>query len=465
MNLPGIPPAPSCIRVAARGSRLSRAQTDEAVRVIRTVLPPDTRFEIAYRDTPGDRDKRTPLADPSVPDDFFTRDLDRAVLARDCTLAVHSAKDLPRRLPDGLAVAAILPCLDPADALVLRAGVAAPADVRIAGTSTPRRDAAIRALAPRAELRPLRGTIDERLAALDRGDFDAIVVAACALRRLGLADRVAARLPGDTAPLQGHLALIVRADDDALVAALRVLDFRRALFDAADAAPPVPPGPVPPDATLFLGTHPEHFPHLAPLVSWPMIRLEPRPLAERAARMRELLDGCSSIAFASAFAARAFAHALLHTLDARAVAGHVRLAVGPATADALERLALPPDAVAPDLGGIASLAPRAAGLADGRCLYPCSSASPAAARVHALAVHGIELVPAVFYDTVETCPGPLPDGPFARVFFTSPSTVRSYFGHYPSERTAPRRWLAIGPSTLAALRAEGLKGEPVDEPH
>ncbi len=450
-------PSPLRLRVAARASPLSRAQTDEALHLLRGALPAGTAFEVFHLDTPGDRDKHTPLSDPSVPDDFFTRDLDTLVQNGDCDLAVHSAKDLPKRMPRGLAVAAILPCLDPRDALVLRAGVATPADARSVGTSSPRRDAAVRAMSPHAQPRPLRGTIDERIAALDGGGFDAIVVAACALERLGLAARIAAYLPGETTPLQGHLALVTRADDGSLIEELRPLDFRLRLFDAPPVDPPTPaPGPVTSETALFLGTHPGHFVHLGPLLPWPMIRLDPRPLEERTALIGRHLDGCASVAFASAFAAQAFVHALLHARDTRALSGRSLFAVGPATADALERLGLHADAVVPDFSGIASLAPRAAAVARGRCFYPCSSASPSDDRVRTLAAHGIDLVPAIFYETTEACPGPLPDGPFGRVFFTSPSTVRSYFRHYPAERTAARRWLAIGPSTLAALQAERL---------
>lgn len=459
------PPAPLRLRVAARASLLSRVQTGEALRAVRTVLPPDACIDVLHLETPGDRDKQTPLSDPSVPDDFFTRDLDKIVRDGDCDLAVHSAKDLPKRMAPGLFVAAILPRLDPRDAVVLRAGVARPADARSVGTSSPRRDAAVRAVCPRAVPRPLRGTIDERIAALDRGGFDAIVVAVCALERLGLSARIAACLPGATTPLQGHLALVTRDDDDALIERLRSLDFRRTLDDAPPGIAPAPaPGPLSAETALFLGTHPEHFPHLEPLLPWPMIRLAPRPLEERIASIARLLDGCASIALGSAFAARVFAQALLHARDARALTGRALFAVGPSTADAMERLGLHADAAAPDFSGIASLAPRAAAVAGGRCFYPCSSASPAADRVRALAAHGIELVPAIFYETTETCPGPLPSGPFGRAIFTSPSTVRSYFRHYTSERTAARRWLAIGPSTLAALQAEGLKGETIDEP-
>ena len=453
------------LRVASRASPLARVQTEEAMRAVRTVLPADTCFDVFHLETPGDRDKRTPLSDPSVPDDFFTRDLDKVVLDGCCDLTVHSAKDLPGRTPPGLAFAAILPCRDARDALVLRAGVAAPAAARTVGTSSPRRDAAVRALCPAAAPRPLRGTIDERLAALDRGGFDAVVVAACALERLGLAHRISAYLPGETTPLQGHLALVTRADDDALAGLLRPLDFRRHLFDAPDGTAPSPgPAAVTRDTILFPGTHPGHFQHLGPLLPWPMIRLAPRPLEERIALLGRHLAGCASVAFASGFAARAFVHALMHAQGTRALAGRALLAVGPATAGAMERLGLRADVVAPDFGGIASLGPRAAGVAAGRCLYPCSSASPAADRVRALAAHGIDLVPAVFYETEETCPGPLPAGPFGSVLFTSPSTVRSYFRHYPGERSAGRRWLAIGPSTLAALQAGGLKGDVIDEP-
>ncbi len=449
------------LTIAARPSPLSRVQVAEALAALRRIFPAETEFDLLFTDTPGDRDRSTPLSDPSVPDDFFTRDLDQLLLTRGADLAVHSAKDLPRRMPRGLAVAALLPCLDPRDALVVRPGVAWPDGVRIVGSSTPRRDAAVRALLPTAELRPIRGNIEQRLAVLDQGNYDAIVVAACALIRLGLSHRIHSYLPGDAAPLQGHLAIVAREEDVELIAAIRPLDFRRRLFDEP-ALGPTPPAEWPPDAILFTGTHPEHFARLGPVVPWPMIRLEPVSLEERLAALDHHLRNCSAVAFASAFAARVFAHAWAHWPGAWQSPLRLRIyAVGPAAGDAAERLGFAPDAIAHDFGGIASLLRELARQPGEHCFYPASDRSPLEERRRAMAEHGIELHAAVFYHTRDHCPGPLPHRPFAGVMFTSPSTVEAWLRYYPDERHARRRWLAIGPTTLRAMREAGLEGEMI----
>ena len=454
------------LRIASRGSRLARVQVNECLRALRPVIPPALLVETVILDTPGDRDKHTPLGDPSVPDDFFTRDLDRALLDGRTDLTVHSAKDLPKALAPGLRLACLLPALDERDAVVYRRDRAPGAVPRAIGASSPRREVAIRARFPGAETRPLRGTIEERLAQLDRGDFDAVIVAACALARLGLADRIGDFLPWTTTPLQGHLAIVVRADAADWIERLKPLDFRLQLFAAPAAAAATgaawsgdPHAP----ATLFTGTHPGPFARFGPLLHWPMIRLVPRPLPERQAALAARLDGCAGVLFASPFAARCFVDALFHWADARKLDGKRLLAVGPHTAEELERLGLRADLQAPDYGGLASLAARAQDAFRGRCFYPCSSAAPQPERARTLAVRGIEPVPEVFYENLEHRPGPLPERPFARVLFTSPSTVRSYFKQYPDEVRSPRGWLAIGPSTLEALRELHLEGELIHE--
>ena len=123
------------LKIAARGSRLSLLQVEEALRLITPRLPEGTRVERVVLGSPGDRDQAMSLTDPLVPDDFFTRDLDEALRRGACDLAVHSAKDLPRRMPPGLAVAALLPCLNPDDALVVRRDHIGP--IRVIGTSSP----------------------------------------------------------------------------------------------------------------------------------------------------------------------------------------------------------------------------------------------------------------------------------------------------------------------------------------
>ena len=452
------------LSVVSRASALARAQTGECLRAIAAVLPPDRPVETWVVDTPGDRDKRTPLNDPSVPDDFFTRDLDRAVLDGRADLAVHSAKDLPRKLPDGLAVACLLPARDPRDVLVFRDGADPAAAPGRIGVSSPRREAALRRLYPAAQQLPLRGTIGERLERLDRGEFDAIVVAACALDRLGLSGRNARPMPWSTTPLQGQLAVVCRESDADWIGRLKPLDFRMHLTDRP--AEPPAAAPVPADssgpALLFTGTNPAGFEDFGPLIHWPAIRLRPRPLSERAAAIEAGLDAARGVLFASAFAVRCFVEALFHAADARRLRGKALLAAGPATAEELERMGLHADAVAEGWEGLASLAARLDASLRGAYFYPCSAATPAGDRARLLARAGVTAAPHVFYETEANRPGPLPPAPFDRVLFTSPSTVESYFRFNPGERATPRRWLAIGPSTRRALEAMGLRGETLN---
>lgn len=228
---PRCPVPPSAVRVnttlviATRESALALTQVQEALEALRPLFPPETRMEVRPKTTPGDRDLMTPLAKPDLPQDFFTRDLDRSVLDGEADLAIHSAKDLPDPMPDGLITAALLPARDIRDALVIRPGLDL-ASVRVVGSSSPKRNEELARLHPEWELRPIRGSVPARIQQVDAGDYDAVVVAACALERLGLADRSNAYLPWDPTPNQGRLAITVREDNHALRERLRNLDVR-----------------------------------------------------------------------------------------------------------------------------------------------------------------------------------------------------------------------------------------------
>ena len=168
-----------------RDSALSRLQTEDALR--RLSAETGLAFTLVPFSSPGDRDQATDLR--ASPGDFFTRDLDEALLGGRIDCALHSAKDLPPEgLPEGLDWFWLPWREDPRDCLVLRDGVSEP---RRVGVSSARRDAWCARRFPGAGRLTLRGAIPERLAKLDRGDFDAIVVAAAALHRLGLQVRIA----------------------------------------------------------------------------------------------------------------------------------------------------------------------------------------------------------------------------------------------------------------------------------
>ena len=213
------------LKIITRESPLALAQVEEALPVIRPCFAPGTTFDVHKLSTVGDRDLKTSLADPQLAQDFFTRELDQRILGGEADLAIHSAKDLPHPLPAGIALAALLPARDIRDALVVRAGLHRD-QVRVVGSSSPKRNAELARLFPAWELRPIRGTIGARLDQLNRGDYDAVVIAACALERLELADRIESYLPWDPTPNQGRLAITVREDRQDLIAALRRIDVR-----------------------------------------------------------------------------------------------------------------------------------------------------------------------------------------------------------------------------------------------
>jgi len=194
---------------------LSLAQAREVI----SVLDDGTvQFEVLTFETKGDRDRTTPI-DETEGSDFFTDAVEEALLKGSVDIAVHSAKDMPDRQKKGLTVAVVTPSVDPDDVLVSRNGLKLgelPPGATV-GTSSKRRKEAVKALRPDIRIADLRGNIGERLEKLDKGEFDAIVVAAAGLIRLGLGDRITERLPITGAKGQGSLAIEIRGSDRELL--------------------------------------------------------------------------------------------------------------------------------------------------------------------------------------------------------------------------------------------------------
>ncbi len=222
------------IRLATRGSDLALAQTRAVARLLREAHPELEVVESIIR-TSGDRDKEADLSKSSSPG-LFTKELEAALLDHRADAAVHSLKDLPTVLPEGLALAAVLPRADSADVLVSMrpgglAGLSAGSRV---GTGSPRRQAMLLAARHDLAVLPIRGNVPTRLAKLAAGQYDAIILAAAGLVRLG--HPASGTLPCDgltlhidmletflPAPGQGAVAVEVRAGDGdtaAVVAAL-----------------------------------------------------------------------------------------------------------------------------------------------------------------------------------------------------------------------------------------------------
>jgi uroporphyrinogen III methyltransferase/synthase len=216
------------LKAGTRSSRLALLQTESALALLQEKFPA-LAFETVPFSSPGDRDKQSDLL--TAPDDFFTRDLDEALLDGTIDCAVHSAKDLPDPLPKGIDLFRLPNAADPRDVLV---GSLSPKSI---GVSSGRRSEYVKKRFPAAAQSPLRGTIEERLAQLDEGKFDTLIMAAAALQRLGLEERIAEWIPLNDLPVpdgQGKLALTFRADDERFLR-LRTLFIKPVQFVSAGA--------------------------------------------------------------------------------------------------------------------------------------------------------------------------------------------------------------------------------------
>jgi hydroxymethylbilane synthase len=226
------------LRLGTRGSALALVQARTVASLLRQRTGTDC--EIVVIKTSGDR-----MADARLSEvggkGLFVKEIEEALLAGTIDLAVHSSKDMPAQIPDGLEVCATLPREDPRDALVLPAPAESmPFDEAVRrlgtapriGTSSVRRVAQLTALLPGAQFVPFRGNLDTRLRKLDQGDVDGIILAAAGLRRLEQAGRISAFVPPDAcvpAPGQGIVAVETRADDAAVAGLVARIGDRDAL--------------------------------------------------------------------------------------------------------------------------------------------------------------------------------------------------------------------------------------------
>jgi hydroxymethylbilane synthase len=200
------------VRIGTRGSALALAQAGGVAEALGAELVTIT--------TSGDRDRAR------GDKERWVREIDAALLRGDVDLAVHSAKDVPARLADGIAIVAVPPRADPRDALCGAPGLSALAERARVGTSSVRRAAQLRALRADLEVVELRGNVDTRLRRLAEGAYDAIVLALAGLERLGRAGEATSTLD-EMVPAagQGALAVTARAGDErAAGAAARIGD-------------------------------------------------------------------------------------------------------------------------------------------------------------------------------------------------------------------------------------------------
>nr|WP_207222067.1 hydroxymethylbilane synthase [Pigmentiphaga kullae] len=212
--------------IATRESQLALWQAEHVQARLRALYP-QCSVELLGMTTRGDRILDRTLSKVGGKG-LFVKELETALQDGRADLAVHSLKDVPVDLAPEFALSTIMEREDPRDALV-SARYAELADMpagAVIGTSSLRRESQIRARHPHLQVRPLRGNLQTRLAKLDRGEYDAIVLAAAGLRRLGLGDRIRTLLaPEDSLPAagQGALGIEIRADREDLRAVLAPL--------------------------------------------------------------------------------------------------------------------------------------------------------------------------------------------------------------------------------------------------
>jgi hydroxymethylbilane synthase len=207
------------LRIGTRGSKLALVQANMVAGLLGGAC------EIVILKTSGDRIQDRSLADVGGKG-LFVKELEDALLAERIDLAVHSMKDVPVALPAGLEIAALLPREDPRDVFVsvtAKSLTELPQGARV-GTSSVRREAQLRRVRPDLDCVLLRGNVDTRLAKLDAGGMDAMLLALAGLKRLGLAHRATQMLDFLPALAQGAIGIEVREDDARARAAIAPLD-------------------------------------------------------------------------------------------------------------------------------------------------------------------------------------------------------------------------------------------------
>jgi len=217
--------------IGSRGSKLALWQAEQA-RECLLALNPEVEVQIEIIKTTGDvkSDPLSVIGGKGV----FTKELEDALLDGRIDIAVHSLKDLPTILPDGLSIAAICEREDARDALVLRAGAEGHAlmnlpEGAIVGTSSQRRLAQLKALRRDVKVKDLRGNVDTRIRKLDEGQYDAVILASAGLVRLGLQTRISARIEiTEMLPAvgQGAIAIETRSDNEFAGESVSHLDHR-----------------------------------------------------------------------------------------------------------------------------------------------------------------------------------------------------------------------------------------------
>ena len=422
------------IKIGSRASKLAIAQVREIIRLLGGDIP----YELVVFETRGDKDKITPLtAQPA--DNFFTDALDEALIKGAIQVAVHSAKDLPRQIQPGLEIYALTKTIDDRDAWV---GACAFKDLpkgANVGTSSLLRQKQIKCLRSDLNTVDIRGTIEERLALLKQGKVDGIVIAACALKRLGLEQEIKEILPWEGMALQGQLAVVGRSTDTVLRDIFKKIDVRLRYGNKK---------------VLYLGTNPGLYQRLGSIIHWPMINVTPVVLDE-GQRIKLIKDFTLAdiIVITSRFGGECFLNAIAgEILSAKKFA-----VIGEHTAAFFRKRGITPFIIGKEetAEGLLNDILLVMDVKDKRILFPRSSL-PNPFLKDALTEKGAQVTEWAIYENVKPPKRDLPAIAIDQVIFTSPSTVKNFIVDYA---TIPDDWdiIAKGPVTARALEDAGYK--------
>ena len=211
------------IKAVSRNSKLSLKQVEEVFSSL-----PLIDYSLVSLESFGDKNKHISLMD-NVDQDFFTRELDNIIINKHADIAIHSAKDLPYPLPQNIELFSLFDAVDKTDSLVSKNNLSLaelPIGSRV-GTSSATRKSELLKLRPDLIVVSIRGTIEERIAQIASGFVDALIVATCALKRLGLNSRIAEVLSFKTHALQGNLAIVGHKDNVAAKSLFHPFDIRK----------------------------------------------------------------------------------------------------------------------------------------------------------------------------------------------------------------------------------------------
>jgi len=214
------------LKVGTRGSMLALRQTEIVASMLQG-MHPGLDIEIVIIKTRGDKILDIPLE--KIDDKgFFVKELETALLCEEIDFAVHSMKDLPSDMPDGLCIAAVPERVDPSDVLISNGpGLDDLPENSLIGCGSLRRQAQLQEYRPDLRFGEIRGNVDTRLRKLDADEFDAVVLAYAGFHRLGWEDRVTEKIPWEIclpSVGQGALAVQSRASDEELLSLLKAID-------------------------------------------------------------------------------------------------------------------------------------------------------------------------------------------------------------------------------------------------